>query len=143
MIGIVLTLILVGCSGVTGPSAGSAGAQTLATPRTPVSTPTPSPAPSPSPTPRPVTCIVSTPTQIGSDLTPVVTLTTGLSEAECAASLKVPDNASAWTRVHPPTRLGSAPTGIPVCSKTLTTVKGVTVTVWGKAAAQYVCNALQ
>lgn len=143
MIGIVLTPILVGCSGVTGPFAGSVVAPAAATPRAPISTATPTPAPTPSPTPRPVVCIVSTPTQIGTDLTPVVTLTTGLSAAECADSLKVRSDASAWSRVHPPTRLGAAPTGVPVCSKALTTVKGVTMTVWGKAAAQYVCNAIQ
>ena len=64
----------------------------------------------------------------------------GASESLCADLMTVRLDASDWSKAHPPTRLEVAPTTDPVCKKD---VSGVTWTVWGTAAAEYVCASLK
>lgn len=85
-------------------------------------------------------CIVSTPTQVGTDMTPVVVQFDGYTAAQCAAALVLPADASDFAKANPPTRLAAPPSGAPVCTKSL---GGVTVSVWGTAAAQVACAAMK
>ena len=124
----------------TGPAATTATTPTTAGTAPPVTAQPATSAPTTPPQTATSICIVSIPTQMLQDLTPVVIEYDGATAEQCATHLKVAPDASQWTKDHPPTPLSSPPSEDPECT---VTVAGVRVTVWGKNGAEYVCQSLQ
>jgi hypothetical protein len=132
-------LLIGGCSGTSVVPDGTA-TQTAAATAAPTVEPTISLATlTPSQAAVEPSCVISTPQQVGTDLTPVAIAYDGLTEAQCADLLVVKADASEFAKANPPTRLGAEPTDAPVCSNT---VNGITLTVWGAAAAHVACSAI-
>ena len=140
-----LAALAIGLAACTAPGASTAPPATSATPTT---IPTQPPITSPPATVVPATptaaatadCIISVPTQILTDLTPVVVRYDGLTAEQCAGYLKVAPDASQWTKDHPPTQLSSPPSQAPSC---VVMLAGVTTTVWGTTGAEFLCKSLQ
>lgn len=141
---LLFALLLAACT-TAGPSTEvatpSPGAQATiaAASQAPTSAPTPTTAPTTA-SPATAACIISSPTQMLTDFTPVVIQYDGASADQCAKYLAVAPDASQWTKDHPPTQLSSPPSEEPACR---VSVAGVKATVWGTTAAQFVCKSLQ
>lgn len=116
-------------------------ADTLATRPAPAGTPSLTlPATVPSPAPSAFVCILQVPAQILTDYTPITLVYTGTDAAQCAQYLAAqPTAGNAWEAEHPPAIVSAVPAGSPVCTGT---VGGVTLAIYGTAAAQYACSAL-
>jgi hypothetical protein len=98
------------------------------------------PATVPSPAPSASVCVLQVPAQILTDYTPITLVYSGTDAAQCAQYLAAqPTAGNAWEAEHPPTIVSAVPAGSPVCTGT---VGGVTLAIYGTAAAQYACSAL-
>lgn len=100
---------------------------------TPAATPTP--AASASPAPTAFVCILQFPEQVGTDLTPLTYVYSGVDAAQCAQIL-AKDNAAGQNA----TMVSVMPTGSPVCSGTFS---GVALAIYGTSAAETACAALK
>jgi hypothetical protein len=101
-----------------------------------------SPAPPSSPTgPSTYDCVMSTPAQFGLDMTPIISATEVATKADCQKLLDEQNKTAtgAWAKSHPSTLIAKRPTKKPVCTYEY---QGTAWTVWGTAAAKYVCSAL-
>jgi len=146
---LVAILAVAGCSGQTTNQATGGPATTPAqnaspapsqaamptTVPTPTATPTLIPAASASPAPTAFVCILQFPEQVGTDLTPLTYVYSGVDAAQCAQIL-AKDNAAGQNA----TMVSVMPTGSPVCAGTFS---GVALAIYGTSAAETACAALK
>ena len=86
------------------------------------------------------TCIIQLPTQYLTDLTPVTIRYQPMTPKACRALLvKVNKVRTGWARTHRAKIVATVP-GKPICSYRFNHIK---FTIYGKAAAKYVCGAFQ
>jgi hypothetical protein len=85
-------------------------------------------------------CVLQIPAQMGTDMTPITIVYAGADSSQCAQYL-AQQNAgkTGWEAAHPATIISTVPAGKPICSGT---VEGLSVAIYGTAAAQYACSAL-
>ena len=95
---------------------------------------------SPAPMSAASVCILQVPAQILTDYTPITLVYSGTDAAQCAQYLAAqPTAGNAWEAEHPPTIVSAVPAGSPVCTGTM---GGLTIAIYGTAAAQYACSSL-